>query len=400
MIGRLRSSVLPAASLLTAMLTVLLTVLLTACGSPARPPTYPESSWPSTHGTASAGLDLIDPVGSADCGRAGRWTSAQDANTWMQGLDHLPQWRAADVGLTVRLGDGRTLWVFGDTARSGEYRPRFVSSSALVTDGRCTVQWVDETGGFIGNSPGSVCWPSSMAVLPARSYDDVVIGCSRVRRTSTDIFGFDYLGLSIATLRVPHGGVGTRPVVTAIGPDLDDPTQINWGTALLPVGDQMYIYGTRASAAPGSPRSLLLARVGVGAVATRSAWTFWDGQGWVADEHRAAAVIGTDPGVSQALTVHQRGNTYLAVSKKGGDLTDTVALWRAPAPQGPWTLGPETKFPYEAGKLVSYQPLGHPDIPLAGGRLLVSVSRVAKSVDDLLAKPKTSRPIFIEMPLS
>lgn len=381
--------------------------LLAACGSgPARPPTYPERSWSSaaTTDAASTGtprpasLQLVDPVGGSGCGSTG-WTSAEQANNWMQGLDHLPQWRAADVGLSVRLGDGRTLWVFGDTARAGEYRPRFVSSSALVTKGRCTVQWVDPDGPVIGNTAGSVCWPSSMAVLPAGTYDDVVIGCSRVRRTSSDIFGFDYLGLSIATMRVPHGGVGARPVVTPIGTDRSDPAQINWGTALLPDGDRMYIYGTRATSSVGGPRGLFLARAGTGSVADRSSWTFWDGQSWVAQEQAAAAVIGADPGVSQALTVHRMGQRYVAVSKKGGDLTDSVGLWTASTPQGPWTLGAQARFPYEAGQVVSYQPLGHPDIPLPGNKLLVSVSRVAKSVDDLLAHPKSSRPVFLELPL-
>ncbi len=379
----------------------LLVAFLTGCSAGLGQPTRPESSRSATStgtGGEAAPLDLVDPVGATGCARPYEWTSAQDANTWMQHLDHLPQWRAADVGLTVRLGDGRTLWVFGDTARAGEYSPRFVSSSALITRNRCTVQWVDPAGGFIPNTPGTVCWPSSMAVLPAGTFDDVLIGCSRVRRTSDDIFGFDYLGMSLATMRVPRGGVGTRPVVTKVTPDLVDPGQINWGAALLPDGETMYVYGSRATT-PGGPRTLFLARSPLTGVANRSAWTYWDGTGWTGDQNHASPVIGADPGVSQALSVHRYGAGFIAVTKKGGDQTGTVALLTAPTPQGPWTVASQVPFPYEAGRVVSYQPLGHPDLPLGDGKLLVSVSRVATSVDDLLAKPKNSRPSFIEMPL-
>jgi hypothetical protein len=42
-------------------------------------------------------------------------------------------------------------------------------------------------------------------------------------------------------------------------------------------------------------------------------------------------------------------------------------------------------------------PLAHPEIPLADGRLLVSVSRNTTDFDQLMADPEVGRPIFVEV---
>jgi len=43
------------------------------------------------------------------------------------------EWGAADVGISVPLNDGRTVWLWGDTFSTG----RFVHSTAVVQDGGC-----------------------------------------------------------------------------------------------------------------------------------------------------------------------------------------------------------------------------------------------------------------------
>ena|SRR5687767_1024803 len=44
--------------------------------------------------------------------------SAKAANALLAAQD-LPAWDAADIGASTLLGDGRVVWVFGDTVRSG-----------------------------------------------------------------------------------------------------------------------------------------------------------------------------------------------------------------------------------------------------------------------------------------
>ena len=47
-------------------------------------------------------------------------------------------------------------------------------------------------------------------------------------------------------------------------------------------------------------------------------------------------MIGTDPGVSQTLSVHFENGKYVVTSKRGGDLGDFVYTWNSPHPTGPW----------------------------------------------------------------
>ena len=51
---------------------------------------------------------------------------------------------------------------------------------------------------------------------------------------------------------------------------------------------------------------------------------------------------------------------------------------------------------FDTGEL-EYAPLAHPEIPLADGRLLVSVSRNTTDFDQLMADPEVGRPIFVEV---
>ena len=60
-------------------------------------------------------------------------------NRIVAGID-LPLWQAGDIGASARLGDGRIVWVFGDTVRAPDVTPRVVANSMLVTTGLCTSQ--------------------------------------------------------------------------------------------------------------------------------------------------------------------------------------------------------------------------------------------------------------------
>lgn len=55
------------------------------------------------------------------------------ADGYAQMFDQLDpaQWQAADVGITVAMPDGRSVWLWGDTFSEG----RFVHSSAIIQTG-------------------------------------------------------------------------------------------------------------------------------------------------------------------------------------------------------------------------------------------------------------------------
>jgi hypothetical protein len=104
-------------------------------------------------------------------------------------------------------------------------------------------------------------------------------------------------------------------------------------------------------------------------------------------------------GVSQTLSVDVVGGEFVAVSKRDGDLGDFVYTWTAPAPTGPWRARRSVRAPagFDSGRL-QYAPLAHPEVPLADGELLVSISRNTTDLGALVRDPALGRPRFVQIP--
>nr|WP_246242279.1 DUF4185 domain-containing protein [Flexivirga aerilata] len=171
---------------------------------------------------------------------------------------------------------------------------------------------------------------------------------------------------------------------------------------MLADGGYLYVYGTRSGGTGAVGRALLVARTTFDTIGKRSTWRYWDGRSWVADAASATPVVPSADGVSQSLTVSRFGATYVAVSKVGGDFGDKIGQWRATTPVGPWKLAatvPVAPKQSEAGlSILTYQPLAHPEIPLASGKLLVSMSRLPEELRNLVINPQLGRLRFYEMP--
>jgi hypothetical protein len=110
------------------------------------------------------------------------------------------------------------------------------------------------------------------------------------------------------------------------------------------------------------------------------------------------AVLPSQGGVSQVLSVDSVGDTFVAVSKRDGDVNDYVYRWTAPHAWGPWTPSKEIRAPggFDTGQL-QYAPVAHPEVPLASGHLLISVSRNTTDFQRLLKDPEIGRPFFAEL---
>lgn len=317
----------------------------------------------------------------------------------------LPAWQAGDIGTSARLSDGRLVWVFDDTLRKDGYQPQLVANSIVITSGDCAAQLMtSEDGPVIPDaSQQEVLWPTSVAVLRddpkvAKGTDVLVVPCARtVRGDSGGTLDFTFYGTSAAVLTVPPGGVPILEDVYEVTPDSQDEHQIQWGQATTVHGPWFYVYGTRAKGSELG-RELYVARVPVDDPRNRSRWGFWDGHQWQSSPDRASPVIGTDPGVSQTLSVHVDHGTYVVTSKRGGDLGDFVYTWDSPHPTGPWHPNQALEAPagFDTG-LYQYAPLAHPEIPVAPGHLLVSVSQNAADLDVVLQDPEKGRPLFAEV---
>lgn len=340
-------------------------------------------------------------------------------NTYLAETD-LPAWQAADIGASTQLSDGRLVWVFGDTVRTDAYSPQVVSNSMLVSSGVCAGQVLPDGDGPIVpdtttdlDGGGEVVhWPMSVVALePGHEFADgettdvLVVLTARTRRGGTGndaALDYAFLGTTASVFTVTAGGAPTLVESMEVTPDDASLDQVNWGAAATVTDDWFYVYGTRQ--VEGSfGRELHVARVPVDDPRDRSRWEFWDGGDWQAEIGSSVAVLPADGGVSQTLSVDALDPSgsagFVAVSKQDGDLGDFATVWSAPAPYGPWTQGDRVPAPagFDTGNLL-YAPLAHPEIELADGRLLVSVSRNTTDFGRLLAEPtEVGRPVFTEI---
>lgn len=318
----------------------------------------------------------------------------------------LPAWKAADIGASAQLRDHRMVWVFGDTVRSAEFTPRLVANSMLVSDGACVAQLrTADDGPVIPDAgPDVVRWPMSVVAMPpAREYaglgiDEVLVVMAARTRRGDDNLDFQFLGTSAAVFALSDGGAPQLLEIMEVTPDSEDPDQVNWGAAATVFGPWFYVFGTR-STGEDFGRELYVGRAAVSDPADRSRWEFWDGQDWQADLERSAPVLPAEGGVSQTLSVDRIDGQWVAVSKRDGDLGDFVYVWTAPEPYGPWTPQKGIAAPagFDTGEL-KYAPLAHPEVPLANGNLLVSISRNTTDPQQLFDDPEVGLPEFAEVP--
>lgn len=324
-------------------------------------------------------------------------TSVRELNSFVSSMD-LRYGQAGDIGASGALGDGRLVFVFGDTLRAPDVTPNIVANSMLVLSGRCVSQLLTREHGPIipDRSDGVVHWPTTLAVLRGKTQDRIVVFTSRIRRVGGGALSFTYLGSSTSFFTVPHGGVPRRTRTVDLTPDDEDFQQINWGGAAVVSGRWLYVYGTQQA---GTGRTLYVGRAPVDGLVDRQRWRFWDGTTWSPDAGSAVPVLAKgDPGVSQALSADVVDGRFVLVSKEGGDLGNRISSWTASSPTGPWTIhhGPSARFTDADGNL-AYAPLAHPEIPLTDGKLLVGVSRNPKELGDLVADSRLGRPWFTEI---
>lgn len=320
----------------------------------------------------------------------------------------LPGWQAADIGASVKLADGRLVWVFGDTVRSSALQPRIVANSMLVSSNRCVSQLrASDDGPIIPDvSSTQVRWPMSVALLDHAGQvpsgtEVLVVLCARTQRGTGGNMDFQFRGTSAAIFTVEGGGVPTLVDVYEVTPDNGAEDQINWGAAAMVHGPWFYVYGSRLTGQTGVfGHALYAARAPQSNPRDRSKWQFWDGGRWQSDRGRSAPVISAEEGVSQTLSVSYTRGKFVVVSKRGGDLGDFVYTWVSSKPTGPFSPHQALKAPagFDTGEY-QYAPLAHPEIPTAPGHLLVSVSRNTSDLTRLLNDPEVGRPVFAEVTL-
>jgi hypothetical protein len=342
---------------------------------------------------------LVGPpvAGSARCGAEPR-----DAAGWTALFGGLSGgWAGGDGAASLRLPDGRVLWLFGDTftgsvtsaGRRGS-DARIVRNSVVVTDGRCATVAAPGRDALPGRD-GTWLWPTQAVVVSAGAAgSDTVLRvfAQRVRRTGGGAFAFARTGTAVVTLTVPWDGVPRTGTV------VDLPAgDVLWGAALVPDGATTWVYGTREVHEDlVFGRDLMLARAPTATVADPRTWTYRTATGWSRDPADARPVRAGRDGVSTVPSVSKIGGSYVVVTKAQEFLDPVVVELRSATPWGPWTARPLLTAASGA-TVMRYSPalvVGE-----TAGRAVVVVSRTSTSSAELLGDAELARPTFADVTL-
>jgi hypothetical protein len=319
-----------------------------------------------------------------------------------------PHWVGADVASTVDLGDGRILWLFGDTwidpsGRGTRSGARMVSNSVAIQtgtdpasagirfywgatdDGRPDAMFPDQGGESLWFGNG------------VRVDDRLVLFFARTLRHTGTGLGFEHVGWTAVLVENPDDEPSTwrvRPLETPA-----HPLGILVGfAAVARLGEHVYAFG---SPNPIKAHPLYAVRWPAEEVRRgnlgRPEW--WAGEriGWIPDSSSAPRWPLFEDGQSE-LTIHRdpaRGQ-FLAVQTQGFGPAD-VMLRAAPALTGPWTAPRMMYRPpeyYRPGVMI-YAGKAHPE--LTGADLVLTYATNTFDFGEQLTDSLIYYPRFVRL---
>jgi hypothetical protein len=302
-----------------------------------------------------------------------------------------PVWLGADAAYTIDQGDGRVLWLFGDSfiatsAADSRSQSTMVRNSVAVMTGHDLLSepmqfaWTGSSppDSFVAENGSNWFWPAD-GVRTAQG--PLVMFFNEQRATPNQGLGFASVGYHAVFVADPSGPpagwvLTDAPVQSAPY----DATASVACSAVDPTADALVALLTDA----GSHGRL--ARWPMASVATGdlSAPVWWDGKAWTSDGSDPAVVIDDAP---TECSLSQLGDgTWLHVSSHGFGAT-TIAIRTAPRIEGPWSDPGDVFDPPESQvpNAFVYAGKGHPTLTThaPGASLVVTYANNSFTFSDL-----------------
>jgi len=316
-----------------------------------------------------------------------------------------PHWAGSDGAYSVDLGNGRTLWLFGDTwiDPSGRHTRRgaqMIGNSVAIQTGSdpsraamtfCWGKTVDgRPASFFGAQEGHRFWPGQ----GVRLGDRLVLFLVRVRNTSEGL-GFESAGWSAAMVENPDDEPSRWRVTWLETPP--NPLGVNVAGVLNWDG-HVYVFGSQE---PVKSHPIYVVRWPVEEVrkGNLQAPEWWAGVdlGWVADSSSTPRWPVFENGQSE-FTVHydNLARTFLAVQTVGFGSAD-LAIRSASELTGPWT---EPRMLYRPSEfyrpnIMIYAAKAHP--ALTGADLVLTYATNTFQFSEAISDSLSYYPRFVRL---
>lgn len=335
------------------------------------------------------------------CFEASAWRDAD------QLFQRDPHWVGGDGASSVSLGDGRILWLFGDswidpTGAHTRQGARMISNSVAIQTGTdpatASIQfhWRRAADGspaaIVPDEPEERHWFGN----GVRVGDRLILFLNRVRNTTTGT-GFESVGWAAWLVENPDADPSTWRMVRLTTPT--NPLGVLVGfAAVLPLGEYVYAFGSQdpVKSHPIHAVRWPTQQVGQGDLANPEWWA-GDRLGWVADSSAAPRQPIFENGQSE-LTIHRDTETerFLAFHTQGFGPAD-VMIRAAPALTGPWS-GPRMLFrpaDFYRPNVMIYSAKAHPE--LTGADLVLTYSTNSFEFAEHLSDARIYYPRFVRL---
>jgi hypothetical protein len=355
--------------------------------------------------TVSLAIGLSGVCGgsaSAAC-TAPQWaTPAVATAAWsnVPGLKPNEKWLAGDGGwTTVHPVTCARLHVFGDSAVINGAGTRVMPQGNAILQTAGGLRMISGATSMIPTSPdGSVDWPGPMLLEGNRLFTFT----SHIK-TTPGVEGWEDRGKDLAefywggSTLLQYKGKWITPSTGRAGhiqkPDGTWTYNTMWGAAAITHLGYHYIYGTYSERGWFGNR-VYVARVPVGQLTNATAWRYWAGSSWSAQEADVSAVISEFGGTESSFSVYTHNGEWRIVSKRDGTFGDTVVKWHLRTPGGPWTtMSEEFRAPWVETDQ-TYLVTAHGDMAYSNGQVPVTISHgrgSSGSLGDMWERPERYR---------
>jgi hypothetical protein len=317
-------------------------------------------------------------------------------------------WTGGDSTFSIRLPDGRILWLFSDTFLGPLNKNGTRPGNAHLVNNSFVVQAGSRLTTVVGGAPGRPA-----AIMPRPDTEHWYwVGDGQIVDGQVQVIFQEY---QLADALHGQFTLDRSVVATFASTDLTTPVSVEplpslsgvaWGAALLPAsrsGDgYTYIYGIGGST-PGS-KAMRVARVHGDDVRQRP-WWFYTPSGWTREERAAANVL---PAIANEYSVTPWHGMFLLVTQDSTQyFSNRIVAMTSCAPWGPFTKStlvyrmPESGASgiYHDNGVIGYNAHVHAELS-AGNTFLVSYN--VHNIQDVLAlyqDPTIYRPRFIRVTL-
>ncbi len=321
-------------------------------------------------------------------------------------------WVGGDGAFSVSRSDKRTLWLFSDTwvgtVRDGKRKNVVLVNNTIgVQDGngpdaKFTFAIQKSTNGKplpIFTPPDGKGWFWQFAGHFADEKLHVFL--PRFEKAGEGAFGFKAIDTWLGTVEKPDADpLKWKPKYVKVPFATFDERKISFGSAVLTVGDHVYVYGYEERQTRFFPRrELLVARVAKDKIADFDQWRFYANGEWKPDAKDATKQI--DTLAAEFSVSYLPGLKQYAIVYTENGLSDRIVGRFATAPEGPWSdpvwlyTCPEMK---KDKKVFTYAGKAHAHLA-TGNELVISYATNSFELGPVINNAELYWPTFVRVAL-